>query len=108
MALERALLPPICRLADRDDDRIAADASGPSRRRTPVRVGDHLGARITRVARRAFERDDLRRIAKPPPEFVVYFLQARPILAGDLRGVARHGDVRGWRGFRKRPGFPIP
>src|SRR5688500_14444204 len=108
MPLERALLPPFGGLADWDDDRVAADASRAPRWRAAVRVVDHLRARVARIARGAFERDDLRRLAQPAAELIVDFLEARPVLAGDLHGVARHVDVRRWRGFRKRPGFTLP
>src|SRR4051812_30184588 len=86
---ERALLPPLWRLANRHDDRVLGEAARSPLRRALVRVIHHLRARVTRIAKRAFERDDLRRLTDTAAQLLVDLLETRPVLARDLHHVAR-------------------
>src|SRR5688500_9560490 len=105
MPLERTLLPPLLGLANGNDDRVLTDAARTPRRRAAIRIAHHLGARVARIASGAFERDDLRAVAHAAAELFIDLLQARPVLAGDLHGVARRVDVGPRRAFGQRPGL---
>src|SRR5258708_32239179 len=84
LPIERLLVPPLARLAHRNDDHVLLHAPRSPRQRRLVGVRVHRRARVLRQANRSLERRDLCELSHTPLQLDLRLLEACPVLRTDL------------------------